>query len=635
MGPGNLDGAALAARFNAPQGVARDAAGNLYVADQGNFTVRKISPAGVVTTLAGQAGVEGSVDGVGSAARFAGPYGVAVDSAGSVYVADVPRQAGGVHAVRKISPSGAVSTLALSFLASQSFVLPFAITVDANGNLYVGFSNKVYKVTPNGVESILATVPTFTDPLIMGGSQSVPELAGIAVQTDGTVYAADSRGHVIRRIAPNGNVSTVAGREGCIYGIALVLQNTPCGPSNPPSVDGVGEAARFAVPRWLALDAAGDLLVVDGGNGSNVPGRVLRKVTPAGVVTTIASGFDGLGGLALDGQGVAYLGDPVNSRVLKKLPNQAAEVFVGPSQLPATTIFLNVTTDPSGQIYALERTPLSNPEYAIRLVKVSAQGTTTAVAQRLGGIVLPRAGLAADGAGNVYSTKSGANFAGFIPLESGAEVVKVSPAGVVTTVWATTSFIPARVALDTSSSFYIAGYNNGTQIGVTPNAAPYVVKLSPTGQVLAQWPLLTAGEVAPTYPYLPEIALDASGNLFVAVYNTIRKISPAGVLTVVTGSAGASGSADGTGDQARFGEIRGLALDAVGNIYAADATHNTVRKITPAGVVTTLVGKAGSTGILLGDLPGSLATPNGLALDASGFLYISTGQALLRVKLPQ
>jgi sugar lactone lactonase YvrE len=641
--------------------MARDAAGNLYVADRGNFTVRKVSPAGVVTTLAGLAGARGSVDGVGSAARFAAPYGVAVDGAGSVYVTDGPILAANgsvitAPSVRKISASGAVSTLPLSFFASQQFVSEFGVALDATGNLYVSLRNRVYKVSPAGAESLLATIDAFVDPLspptitpvVTPPPPTQPELVGIAVQADGAVYVADVQGQVIRRISPSGVVSTLAGRQGCTYGFGPTPAGSPCGPYDASApADGMGDAARFTFPRWIAFDAAGDLLVVDnprtasGNFSGSDPGRVLRKVTAAGVVTTVASGLDGLGGLVIDGQGVQYMSDLVNARILKKLPDQVTTVLAGPSQASGTNMFLNVATDAQGGVYALQRSidrglvPTANSytRFGLRLVKISSQGETTALAEGFGGFWLPRGALAVDRSGNAYSTKAAVTPpSGFVrEVESGGSIIKVTPSGTTSTLWSTADFVPARVVVDASGTLYVSGYDNGTGFGPTTNATPYVVRLSSTGQVLGQWPYAPAGTVNRE---VPEIALDTGGNLIVATDNTIRKISPAGVVSVLAGVQAVPGSTDGVGDQARFGVISAVAVDAAGNLYAADATHNTVRKITPAGTVTTLVGKAGSTGILLGDLPASLATPNGLAIDASGFLYISAGQALLRVKLP-
>src|SRR5207249_4424137 len=149
-GPGSVDGTAGAARFNYPSGVAVDSAGNVYVADSGNSTIRKITPDGAVTTLAGRAGQSGRADGTGSAARFNEPSGVAVDSAGNLYVAEFLNST-----IRKITPTGVVTTLA--------FVIfnPFSVAVDCAGGVYVAdtLDHTIGKVTPGGSVTTLAGSP--------------------------------------------------------------------------------------------------------------------------------------------------------------------------------------------------------------------------------------------------------------------------------------------------------------------------------------------------------------------------------------------------------------------------------------------------------------------------------------------
>ena len=157
---GHADGTGSAASFSAPAGVAVDAAGNLYVADSGNNAIRKISPGGVVTTLAGNAAGSGLTDGTGAAARFTGPSGIAVDGAGTVYVADSDNQA-----IRKVTPSGVVTTLAGTGSAgfvngtgtAASFSTPLGVTVDASGNLFIADSGNhaIRKVTAGGVVTTL------------------------------------------------------------------------------------------------------------------------------------------------------------------------------------------------------------------------------------------------------------------------------------------------------------------------------------------------------------------------------------------------------------------------------------------------------------------------------------------------
>jgi streptogramin lyase len=161
---GSTDATGAAARFNFPQGVATDSAGNVYVGDTNNNTVRKITPAGVVTTLAGTAGVTGSTDATGAAASFFAPLGVATDSAGNVYVADL-----GNHTIRKITPAGVVTTLAGTAGAFGStdatgaaarFDGPFGVATDSAGNVYVADSGNstLRKITPAGAVSTLAGV---------------------------------------------------------------------------------------------------------------------------------------------------------------------------------------------------------------------------------------------------------------------------------------------------------------------------------------------------------------------------------------------------------------------------------------------------------------------------------------------
>jgi sugar lactone lactonase YvrE len=159
---GSADGTGSAARFNYPDGVASDSSGNLYVADTGNNTIRKITPAGVVTTLAGTPGIIGSADGTGSHAQFNGPWSVAVDGSGNVYVADT-----GNNTIRKITSAGVVTTLAGTAGVTgsadgtggaASFSAPSGVAADSSGNVYVADTNNftIRKITPAGVVSTLA-----------------------------------------------------------------------------------------------------------------------------------------------------------------------------------------------------------------------------------------------------------------------------------------------------------------------------------------------------------------------------------------------------------------------------------------------------------------------------------------------
>src|SRR5947209_7827726 len=285
-GYGSADGTGSAARFTNPTGMAVDGAGNKYVADTNNHTIRKITSAGVVTTLAGQAGTSGTADGTGSAARFNLPKGVAVDSAGNVYVADTNNST-----IRKMTPAAVVTTIAGQSHtigsadgtgAAATFFNPTAVAVDSSGNLYVAdFANStIRKITPAAVVSTFAGLAQnygYADGT--GNAARFDRPSGVTVDSAGTVYVADVS-NAIRQITPAAVVSTFAGL-----------------PGGAGSADGTGSAARFGGPASVTVDSAGNVYVADTGN------QTIRKITPAGGVTTLAGQADAAG--SADGTGSA------------------------------------------------------------------------------------------------------------------------------------------------------------------------------------------------------------------------------------------------------------------------------------------------------------------------------------------
>jgi len=270
---GSSDGTGSAASFNSPKGVAVDSAGNVYVADTANQTIRKIAPGGVVTTLAGTAGDLGSTDGSGTAARFNNPFGIVLDGSGNIYVSDSVNSS-----IRKITPSGTVTTLAGTpgspgstdgTGAAARFDLPAGLAIDSAGNIYVAdLSNQtIRKVTPAGVVTTLAGAPwtlpagttMFNESVDGTGSAARfydPE--GVAVDAYGNVFVADFGNSTIRMVTAAGVVSTVAGTP-LVYG----------------SADGVGSAAQFQDPSGIAVDSSGNLYITDLNNST------IRMGTPA------------------------------------------------------------------------------------------------------------------------------------------------------------------------------------------------------------------------------------------------------------------------------------------------------------------------------------------------------------------
>jgi sugar lactone lactonase YvrE len=270
--PGSTNATGSAARFNHPYGMAIDSSGNLYVADKSNDLIRKVTPAGVVTTIAGTAGLVGAVDGTGTAALFNSPSGVAVDGSGNVYVADT-----GNNTIRKITPAGVSTTIAGTPGTSgstdgtgpaASFSSPYGVAVDGSGNVYVTDSANatIRKITSAGVSSTFAGVSGTTGSMDgTGTSIEFNNPIGIAIDSSGNLYVTDTGNNTIRKITSAGVSTTIAGNPG-------VAGDT----------DGTGVFALFNSPRGIAVDSAGNIFVADSQNCT------IRKVTQAGVVTTLA-----------------------------------------------------------------------------------------------------------------------------------------------------------------------------------------------------------------------------------------------------------------------------------------------------------------------------------------------------------
>jgi sugar lactone lactonase YvrE len=328
---GTNDGAGNAARFSGPNGAAVDGAGNLYVADTYNQTIRKVTPSGVVTTLAGLAGISGTNDGTGSAARFNFPWGVAVATNGNVFVADTYNDT-----IRELTPMG--TNWAVTTLAGQAgiaggmdgtnggaqFDNPQGVAVDTNGNIYVAdtYDETIRKVAPSGTNWVVTTlagqagVGGHSDGTNGGARFSIPQ--SVAVDGAGNLYVADFDSDTIRKVTPSGTnwvVTTIAGSASAL----------------PGSADGTNGAARFAEPGGVAVDRQGRVYVADTYNAT------IRLVTPSGtnwVVTTLAGlaevqgTNDGTGsnarfnqpnGLAVDSAGNVYVADTANNTIRKGL----------------------------------------------------------------------------------------------------------------------------------------------------------------------------------------------------------------------------------------------------------------------------------------------------------------------------
>ena len=624
-GPGLADGTGISAGFYHPYGVAVDASGNVFVGDTYDHSIRKVTPAGVVTTLAGSTTI-GSADGTGSAASFRYPAGVAVDGTGNVYVADSRN-----YKVRKITPGGVVTTLAGSGSlgsadgtgGAASFAVMYAVAVDGSGTVYVADSgnNKIRKVTPGGAVSTLAGSGAVGSLDGVGTAATFSYPAGIAVDSSGNVFVGDRGSNKIRKIAPGGAVTTVAGT-----GVA-------------GSADGPGSTATFSMPYGVAVDGSGNVYVAD-----SLMNKV-RKITPAGIVSTFAGSgsfgsTDGTGtaaafgmphGIATDLAGNVYVADTYNDIVRKIAPagavttlagSGAAGTMDGAGALATFSSPSNVAVDGKGNAYVVDN-------YGNKVRKVTPDGVVTTLAGSGNAASVDGTGSAAsfddpwgvavDGAGNVYVSELGAR-----------KIRKVTPGGVVTTFagsgatgsvdgpGAAASFNwPYGLALDGAGNLYVADALSQKIRKVTPGGMVSTL----AGSGARGGADGTAASASFDNPM--GVAVDSSGTVYVLDRsNKVRKVTPAGVVTSIAGS-GVDGDDDGTGTAASFSNPWGLAADGAGNVYVADTGYNTIRKVTPAGVVTT-IGGSGSVGHAAGTgTAASFAGPNGVAVDGSGNLYVA------------
>jgi sugar lactone lactonase YvrE len=570
---GTNDGCGAKARFYLPSGLCVDGDGNVFVADSGNYTIRKITPNGIVTTLAGSPGVRGTNDGIGGLARFDLPNDVAVSS-NLLYIADT-----GAHTIRTINASGEVFTFA--GLARQTgtndgvgvaarFNAPQALCVGADGRVYVAdrTSSRIRAISPGGVVStFFISTNTFTTPW------------GVAVDDGGTIFVTTDA--AIRQITSTG-VSWWAGTNGGTWNES----------SGSQWADGIGTRARFWGPRGLAI-VGGDLIVADYGN------HTIRRVSGRNV-TTIAGtpGHSSSSDVNLLASGLAARFDSVLDVALDHVGNVlvvgAASINTGAGRirqvLPGGTVIdwatnLNdpesMVMDPAGNLYATEvyshyiRMITSNKVVSVFAGSANASGTN-------------------DGAGSAARFNH-----------------------------------PHGIALGPSGALYVADTDNHAIRKISSDRAVTTLAGKPGTSGYADG----VGAAARfRSPY--GLAVDASENVYVAdtLANSIRRITPDGTVTTVAGGTHATGSTDGTGDEALFNAPQDIAVMPDGNLIVADTKNCTLRHVTPEGIVTTIGGLGlltpGGTPLALGGDDGTGSTarfnyPKGVAVSHDGTIYVA------------
>jgi hypothetical protein len=647
-GQGSAEGIGSNARFYNPSGVAVDGATNLYVADTVNHTIRLITPAGVASTLAGSAGVSGSADGTNSTALFNQPQGVAVDSAGNVYVADTGNQT-----IRQITPAGVVSTLAgLAGVSGSAngtgsnarFYQPEGVAVDKVGNVYVAdtWNHTIRMVTPGGVVTTLAGSAGYSGSADATGTNAqFYQPQAVAVGSAGNVYVADTGNQTIRKITAGGAVSTLAGFAG-----------------NYGSANGTGTNAQFYGPAGVAVDGFGNLYVADYFN------QTLRKVTAAGVVSTLAGSAGNFGsadgtnstvrfwnptGVAVSGTNTVtvYVADAGNSTIRALIlagTNWVSSTLAGSASMGSTD-----ATGSAARFYWPGGSAVDSADIVYvadtqngTIRKVTTAGVVSTLAGSAGNFggadgtgtnaqFFGPQGIAVDGAGAVYVADT-----------VNATIRKIA-AGVVTTLAGAAGNIgvadgtgsaarfyePQGLAVDNSGTVYVADTWNHTIRKITAVGAVSTLAGVPGSYGSSDGTGSNVGTNTARFNCPAAVAVDSAGNVYVADYfnHAIRRVTAAGVVSTLAGLAGVWGSADGTNSAARFYGPAGIAVDSATNVYVLDSGNHTIRKLAPVGtnwVVSTVAGVADASGSTDGlGTSAQFSYPRGLAVDSAGFLYVA------------
>ena len=630
---GSTNGQGIFASFNGPSSVATDRAGNIYVADSLNNLIRKITPTGVTTTFAGS-GAAADVDGVGTASSLNDPIALTIDKTGNLYVTE------GSVSIRKIAPDGTVSTIAnksaLSY-ADNEHAGPIlsGIVVDGNSNLYVTDSanSVILHFTQSGSASIVAgslNLPIHVDGTIATAGFSTP--TGIAIDTSGNLYVSDSVDFTVRKISKDGTVTTIAGS-----------------PNVSGNIDGAGRAAEFGMLAGLTLDNAGNLYVADYGNAT------IRKISPLGAVTTLAgtSGYGGVDGnastatffqpmsIAFDGSGNLYVADTGDNVIRKISPQNVVSTIAGQTpQIVAEANYASNLCAPSGLTVDANGNVIVFDEARAVLYRITPTGSISALAGGDGdfsnkngigsaatfmyGSPPISSGVATDSKGNIYVADAG-NY----------EIRMVTPAGAVTT-FAGSHFpgykdgpvasalfgYPYGIAIDAQDNVYVADAGNNNIRKITQDGT--VSTLAGSG---ARADTDGAGLAASINDPLA-MSIDKAGNLYVIEINgSVRKITQAGVVTTLPAIPRSI-----TTPGATSVSLNSITVDDIGNVYVIDG-DTTIRQISPTGVITTLAGVPTNNGIspfIPGAPSGSLGRPIGLAYH-KGTLYFSTLQGIATI----
>ncbi len=600
FGFGGDGGPATSATIRRPLGIAIDRAGNIYIADTDNHRIRKITPDGIIRTVAGTGRAEFSGDGgPATEASLHTPYGVAVDSLGNVYVADIFNLA-----IRKITPDGIISTVAGGGFdsgdgipATSAALLPTGVTVSASGDLYISdaFAKRVVKVTPDGILTTVAGngIQGFSGDGGPATEASLNSPTGVAVDPAGNVYIADNAISRVRRVT-NGIISTAAGN-------GLFRSSGDGGPATN---------ATMYLPTALTHDSEGGFYIAE-------PTRHrVRKVGRNGIISVFAGtgeeGYSGdggpaataalnyPGGLATDAADNVYIADTLNNNV-RKVTRAGIISTVAGSRRPdfsgdggpatAATLYVptSVAVDKGGSLYITdtgnERIRKVTPEGIISTLAGTGKAGFAGDGGPATGAALNKPyGIAVDAAGNVYVTDAG-----------NLRVRKIAPDGSIST------------AAGNGEPGYSGDGGPATSASFGPLLDGADNLYGPTG-----------------------IAVDPSGTVYIGDESNqrVRVITSDGIISTLAGSGERGLAGDGrTATEATFRNPTALTIDPAGNLLIADWANHRVRALLAAAPTFQLSSERLSFSANSGGLPATARTV-GLTSAILGLSFFSeTGTA--------